>query len=112
VISLALLGGTPLHAQFAYVVDANDRSVSGYTIDSSTGALKTITGSPFAAGSRPFFVAVDPSGKFVYVANKNGNNVSGYTIDSSTGVLKAITGSPFAAESEPVSIAFAHPSPP
>jgi hypothetical protein len=35
VITLALLGGDLLHAQFAYVVDANDRSVSGYTINPS-----------------------------------------------------------------------------
>ena len=92
-----------MHAQFAYVANGG-KHISGYTINPSTGALTAIAGSPFAAGTRPRSVAVDPSGKFAYVANFGGDTVSGYTINPS-GALTAIAGSPFAAGSRPVSVA-------
>ncbi len=82
-------------------------AVSAYTINSSTGALRQVAGSPFAAGTQPNSVAVDPSGRFAYVANLDGNNVSAYTINSSTGALRAVAGSPFAARLGPSSVAIA-----
>lgn len=94
--------------KFVYV--ANDDyplpgNVLGYTINSSTGALTPIPGSPFTAGAEPVSVAVDPSGRFVYVANNLSNNVSGYTIDPTNGVLTPICGSPFPAGVAPRSVA-------
>jgi len=89
------------------VVNYTDGTVSAYTINSSTGALTEITGSPFAAGGAgalSFSVAVDPTGKFVYVANENSADVSAYTINSSTGALTEITGSPFASGTYPYSV--------
>ncbi len=97
--------------RFAYVTNSNCPSifrcppsnVSAYTINSSTGALSAIAGSPFAAGKNPISVTVDPSGRFAYVAN-DGDTVSAYTINSSTGALRAVAGSPFAAGSHPDSV--------
>ncbi len=91
---------------FAYVVNETIPGiVSGYTINSTTGALAAIAASPFAAGSNPYSIAVDPTGNFVYVANGYSYDVSGYTIDSATGALTAIAASPFAAGSNPVFVA-------
>jgi 6-phosphogluconolactonase (cycloisomerase 2 family) len=85
---------TSSHAQFVYVANSGDGTVSGYTVDSNTGALAPINGSPFTSGSgqssAPVSVAVDPSGKFAYVANEFDGTVSGYTIDPTTGALNAI----------------------
>ncbi len=85
--------------------------MSAYTINSSTGALRAVAGSPFAAGTNPDSVTVDPSGRFAYVANfcVSGNDcsvgtVSAYTINSSTGALRAVAGSPFAAGNGPGSV--------
>ncbi len=36
----------------------DDGTVSAYTINSSTGALRAVAGSPFAAGIQPFSVAI------------------------------------------------------
>jgi hypothetical protein len=47
--------GTP---RFAYVANENSNNVSAYTINSTTGALAPITGSPFAAGTAPLSVAI------------------------------------------------------
>jgi 6-phosphogluconolactonase len=98
----AVVGCPPANAQsFAYVANGRDNTVSAYTIDSTTGALNPVTGSPFTAGSCAISVAVDPSGKFAYVANESGG-VSAYTINSTTGALNPV-GS-FTAGSLPVAV--------
>jgi 6-phosphogluconolactonase len=91
--------------KFAYVTNSGDNTVSAYSINSSTGALRAVTGSPFAAGNTPVSVAVDLPGRFVYVANLGDNTVSAYSINSSTGALRAVAGSPFAAGDKPFSVA-------
>jgi 6-phosphogluconolactonase len=103
------LGGTGTEAvsadpsgKFLYV--ANDVSVTSstddlpaYQIDSSTGALSPIVGSPFTTGSLvvPVAAAVDSTGKFLYVADQlgsgGGNNISEYSIDPNSGVPTAIS---------------------
>ena len=81
---------------------------SAYTINSSTGALRAVAGSPFATGSSPFSAAVDPSGQFAYVANDADNTVSAYAVvNSSAGALRAVSGSPFAAGLAPALVAIA-----
>jgi len=95
--------------RFTYVTNSTG-GVSGFMIDSSTGALTAIAGSPFPSGLFPASVAVDPSGKFAYVADQFSapNNISAYAIDPSTGVLSPVAGSPFPAQPgfpEPVSVA-------
>jgi len=91
--------------KFVYVVNSDADSVSGYTINTATGALTAIAGSPFPVGPDPHAVAVDPTGKFAYVANFGSNNVSAFTINTSTGRLTLLAGSPFAAGPGPASIA-------
>ena len=39
--------------KFAYVANFDSNDVSAYTIDSTSGALKKVKGSPFAAGATP-----------------------------------------------------------
>src|SRR5260221_9151534 len=82
-------------------------NVSAYSIGAG-GGLMTMTslGSPFAAGTGPVSVAVDPTAKFAYVANVGDSNVSAYSIGAN-GALTPLTslGSPFAAGTEPASVA-------
>ena len=98
-------------AGFAYVANQGSDNVSAYAIDATTGVLSEVAGSPFAAGTSPESVRVDPSGKFAYVTNFGSaiasGNVSAYTIDASTGALSEVAGSPFAAGTQPVSVAVA-----
>ena len=99
-------GSSAVHIvpKFAYVANSGSGNVSAYTINSSSGALTGVSGSPFAAATTPKAVAVDPAGKFLYVANSGSANVSAYTINSSSGALTSI-GSPFAAGTTPSSVA-------
>src|SRR5579862_2643059 len=69
--------------------------VVGQKIDTSTGALSPIPGSPFTVGNEPSGVIIDPAGKFLFVTNMVDNTVSAFTIDGTSGALTAVSGSPF-----------------
>jgi 6-phosphogluconolactonase len=72
--------------------------VAVYSIGSG-GSLTSVTGSPFAAGSGTFSVALDSTGTYVYAANRTDGTISGYTIVPSTTVLglslTPLSGSPY-----------------
>lgn len=91
---------------YVYVANRGGNSVSAYSITqsgSSAGALTPVSGSPFAAGTTPYSLAVDPSGSWVYVANAGSNNVSAFSIGAG-GVLTAVSGSPFTSGSSPYTV--------
>jgi 6-phosphogluconolactonase len=98
---------------FLYVSNSGENSLSGFKVDSSSGALTAVPGSPFATGSSPIGVAIDPSGKYLYVANEGSNNVSAFEVCASAlpgcsatdGSLVSVTGSPFSAGLGPISLA-------
>jgi len=77
--------------RYVYVAngDPSASTISAYTLNSTTGQLTPIAGSPFAStGTGPSSVAVDPSGKFVYVTNFGSSgspgSISIYSIDTGT----------------------------
>jgi 6-phosphogluconolactonase (cycloisomerase 2 family) len=90
---------------FAYVANENSNSITAYTVDSVTGALTELGGSPFGAGSTPISVKGTPNGKFVYVSNWGDNTISGYSVNGINGVLSPIAGSPFPTGPNPISLA-------
>jgi 6-phosphogluconolactonase (cycloisomerase 2 family) len=68
--------------------------VVAFAINTVTGALTPVPGSPFATGSaNPFSLAVDPSDRFVYVVDQYDSTVVAFAIDASTGALTPIPGS-------------------
>ena len=86
--------------RFAYVANSLSGSISVYSIDSSTGALTEVAGSPLNLAYAPFSLTVDTTGKFLYVPRTDniGNYyIAVFSIDSSAGALSEIAGSPFAA---------------
>jgi 6-phosphogluconolactonase (cycloisomerase 2 family) len=80
--------------KFAYAVNHVSNNVSTFSIDSTSGTLTEISGSPFAAGNGPFGIVVDPSRRFAFVTDEDDNTVSGYQIDAATGAFSPTTGSP------------------
>lgn len=97
--------GVAVHpsGRFVYVADnglgnqVNDKPpcVGMFVLDSATGNLSPITGSPFVVPGNPLYVTVEASGKFLYVLF-DGGTIGAYGIDQNTGALSAINGSPFA----------------
>jgi 6-phosphogluconolactonase (cycloisomerase 2 family) len=74
------------------------QSLSVFSIDSSTGALAPVLGSPFIPPVNATIggLAVHPSGKFLYATSgMTANGILGWSIDGTTGGLTVLTGSPF-----------------
>jgi 6-phosphogluconolactonase len=92
--------------QYAYVANRFSHNVSAFRINSTTGALTEISGSPFSVdpGLDPRQVAIDPTGTFAFVVDHDSNNVSAFTIDPANGALQETAGSPFPAGIRTLSI--------
>ena len=92
---------------FLYVsnLDSPQGGVSAFAIDSTTGALAPVNGSPFAtmANGGPAQLSTDPTGKYLYVPMSMGSVIYGFAADSS-GALTPISGSPFMVGSQPNSV--------
>jgi 6-phosphogluconolactonase len=86
--------------KFVYVADTADVTISAFTLDSTSGALSVVAGSPFPSGGQgtingPLGIVADAAGKYIYVCNAS-NDISVFTFNSQTGVLTGLAGSPFA----------------
>lgn len=82
--------------QYLYVT-AQDTTVAGsayaygFAVDSSTGGLTPIAGTPFLlpqgfTGSFSFH----PSGNFIYLSNQSATSITEYTVDRSSGMLSPV----------------------
>lgn len=97
-------GGKFLYVSMAGTVNPNN-VISAFAVDSTTGALSQISGSPFAAGKDPMRIVSDGAGKFLFSANSQDSTVSAFTINSASGLLTPVQGSPFAVQGEPEPLA-------
>jgi 6-phosphogluconolactonase (cycloisomerase 2 family) len=96
-------------AQFAYVANATDNTLSSYWIDpdnvaSGPGNLNPIADVAATTGTFPVSLATNPAGTFLYAANKTSGNVSGFSINLINGSLTPIPGTPVAAGTMPSSV--------
>lgn len=97
-IALVLMSGCSGHANLAqdkkglvgYVANLESDSITSFSIDQSSGELKTLSTAP--TGSSPAQLASSTDRKFLYVTNSRGGNISKYALDG-LGGLQAI-GSP------------------
>lgn len=87
-----------------FVANNTSNNVSVLSLNSTTGTLTPVTGSPVTVGTGPVAIAVDPSGKFVFVANQTSNNLSVFSI-SPPSTLVPVAGSPFATGVSPTAVA-------
>jgi 6-phosphogluconolactonase (cycloisomerase 2 family) len=59
-----------------------------YSINTGTGTLAALSGSPLSTDTSPESLAVDPAGRFLYAANVTAaNEVTSYSITPSSGAL-------------------------
>lgn len=70
--------------------------IFAFTVNSATGALTPVPGSPFVASglsSVDGFVSavVDPTGRFLYAPNYDGSQVFAFSIDPTTGALTQVS---------------------
>jgi 6-phosphogluconolactonase (cycloisomerase 2 family) len=91
---------TESKGKWVYVLNEGDNAntnnpqsgIAGYTIDTQTRQLTTMSGSPFGTGAGPQCLVEDPSSQFVYAANYNDSTVTGRLIDQNIGNLNELPG--------------------
>jgi DNA-binding beta-propeller fold protein YncE len=72
---------------YVYVANWDSHSVTGFSVDPSTGSLRPIHGSPFSTGVRPRNVRLHSSGRFAFVSNRDSGDISIFVVHSETGAL-------------------------
>jgi 6-phosphogluconolactonase len=92
-----------------YVSDFLNDTVQGFTINSSTGLLTPVAGSPFSLGGAPpgagGLSMLVSAGSYLYATDLNAGKVAGFAFDSTSGTLTPVPGSPFPALNTPVQAA-------
>lgn len=78
IVATSVTSGTP-----AYVY--------GYTIDSITGGLTAIPGTPFQVSNLSGAFSFSPSGRFIYLSNSGGESIDTYSVNRQTGVITPVT---------------------
>src|SRR5580698_5316052 len=86
--------GTYLLVTNVFGSNGSGGDVSVYTMDSGSGALTEVAGSPFPANKNPTAIQFTPSGSFVYVTNTAIGMVTGFSFSTSTDALTQVPGSP------------------
>jgi 6-phosphogluconolactonase len=79
---------TPHH--LAYVTLPSVNAIAAFRVNTHTGGMTRVVGSPFPVGASPVSIVGHPSGKFVYVANQGENDISLFTISNETAELHEI----------------------
>lgn len=79
-------------AQYAYVVNELDSTVTTYRYESGKGALHPLQilstlPATFTGNSRASEIEVDRAGRFVYASNRGYDSIATFAIDQSTGLL-------------------------
>src|SRR5258707_3716596 len=85
--------------KFAYVGPEVGSSLAAFSVNSSTGVLTEIAGSPFQTNAGVGVFAFDPAGKFLYASTGGvGNSAPGVnvlSVNATTGVPTPLPGTPF-----------------
>jgi 6-phosphogluconolactonase (cycloisomerase 2 family) len=92
---------------FAYVVNPDAKTVAGFSVDQSTGALTPLTSAPTTVTGAPVALVIDSQARFAYIGMRGQPDVlATYAIDRQTGTLtlvpsSALTAPPIAPEQRP-----------
>jgi 6-phosphogluconolactonase len=92
--------------KFAYVVNQNDRTISTYNINQTTGALTALPVTPATTGTEPYQMVITLSGDFAYIVDPTSQVIAVYmySINQTTGIITNL-GLPVAAGQDAYAIA-------
>lgn len=91
--------------RFVFVANFTTQQIYAYAINSATGTLSAVPGSPIAVGGSPRKLVADRNGAFLYAINQSANVVQVYAINQTTGALSEAPGSPYPTGKTPLAIA-------
>jgi 6-phosphogluconolactonase (cycloisomerase 2 family) len=93
----AITVATTLSGFYLFAANDGDGTVSAFTIDSTTGNLTIVSGSPFLVdgpATSNYSLASSPNGQFLFVTSDATEVIHVYSISTSGG-LSEVSGSPF-----------------
>jgi 6-phosphogluconolactonase (cycloisomerase 2 family) len=80
-----------------YIANNGSSTISAYSLNTVTGSLTPILGSPFSSyGINPSYITVTYDGRYVLVPNSNSSSIAVFSRDLISGAIAPVTGSPFA----------------
>jgi 6-phosphogluconolactonase len=99
--SVAPLGSQPEKlvmdpsGNYLYVMNAGSNNITVFSIDTKTGVLTEIAGSPFQIGLAPLNMTITPSGKFMFVTASNAplGLIAGFSVTAGKLQLANLTSS-------------------
>jgi 6-phosphogluconolactonase len=93
---------------FLYAANHGANTISGFTVNPTTGTLTPISGSPFPTPTGDTSIAVSRDFRFLYAADFGLNQISAFSVNSD-GSLSPLLGTPFPVGNGPVSVV-THPT--
>jgi len=111
------IGGSPSDpavdplGKYLYFVDMEitsgiPTSIYGFSIDSSTGALTAVPGSPLSVSNLAMSVSLHPLGTYAYISNGSGKSIDLYSIDRQTGTLTQVSAGTISTDINPAQLVF------
>jgi 6-phosphogluconolactonase (cycloisomerase 2 family) len=85
----------PSTTHFAYVSNSDSNTISAYKMDSVSGGLTAIPGSPSGTVDAPLGLALNPTADLLAAGNLNGGGISVFRVDKASGAITTVPGSPF-----------------
>jgi len=89
----------------AHLYVAGGNQIFAFAVNSSSGALTAVSGSPFTNPGASNFVAVEPLGRYLYSSVSSSNEIAAFSINSD-GALQPLAKPTFPAGQMPQGIAF------
>ena len=101
-VPVTLVGGT----EFLYTANVQDKTISAFVVDGSSGTLTAMSGSPYHGATSLGGLAVTPTSTstgnyFLYAADPQAKAVIAFTVDGTTEALSPVSGSAFPAGKAP-----------
>jgi 6-phosphogluconolactonase (cycloisomerase 2 family) len=88
--------------KFLFATNSLTGTLTGATINQSTGVLDAITGVPVTSGAGANGPTVTPNNRFLYVTNRDDATISGFSVNATSGVMTDVPNSPVAAGQLPL----------
>ncbi len=93
---------------FLYVGNSGSGNISSFSINSKTGVLSPVPGSPFSMGFSPLNLAVSPSGAFIYVTGVGSPGaIQAFSVNQGQLNPTPVPGSPFVTGNGPYGLTIA-----
>lgn len=83
------IAATP-NGKFLYVSSFQNATVTGFSINATSGALTALSCAAGVTGTQPLNIAITPAGTFLYTSDQQPGGVSGFSIDAITGCLTGL----------------------